>query len=91
MQLIFQGGTLQCLKDVLFVHEEDRFMYWEITHISNHWSNQETMRQYIDRLLAPLVRPTGWAYILALAVTSMHPDRTCMPSYCHAELHCALA
>lgn len=53
MQLIFQGSTPASIKDVAFVHDDARFLYWIVARSSNHWSNQETMQEYINLLLAP--------------------------------------
>ena len=48
--LIFQGKTVACHPSVT---EEATQARVHITHSENHWSNQETMRQYISDVLVP--------------------------------------
>jgi DDE superfamily endonuclease len=49
-QLIFQGTTVQC-HPPLTAAAEDAFVH--LTHSENHWSNQETMQQYIREVIVP--------------------------------------
>jgi hypothetical protein len=50
LQLIFQGKTSAC-HPPLTQAAKDAFVH--LTHSENHWSNQETMRQYITSVIIP--------------------------------------
>jgi len=50
LQLIFQGKTAACHPDVTPAATAARV---HITHSENHWSNQETMQQYVREVLVP--------------------------------------
>ena len=47
-QLIYQGKTSACLP---------RYSYddWHVTCTPNHWSNEDTMKEYIERIIIPYV------------------------------------
>ena len=48
IQLIYQGTTTRCHpKGVMFPSD------WHISCTSNHWSNEETMLEYIDKIIVP--------------------------------------
>ena len=49
-QLIYKGTTHRCLPTVQFPSG------WHITCSENHWSNESTMKAYIQRILLPYVR-----------------------------------
>jgi hypothetical protein len=49
-QLIFQGKTVACHPPLT---DASKAAHAHITHSANHWSNQETMRQYISEVLIP--------------------------------------
>ena len=49
-QVIYQGTTPRCLPNIEFPKA------WDITCTANHWSNEETMMQYIDKLLLPYIK-----------------------------------
>jgi hypothetical protein len=49
-QLIFQGKTAQCHPPQTAA-AKDAFVH--LTHSENHWSNQETMQQYIREVVVP--------------------------------------
>ena len=49
MQLIYGGKTDRCHPPVAFPDD------WNITHNENHWSNESTMLQYIQRIIVPFV------------------------------------
>ena len=52
-QLIYGGKTVRCHPTISFPHN------WVITHSSsNHWSNEETMLQYIRDVIVPFVDST---------------------------------
>jgi hypothetical protein len=50
LQLIFQGKTNACHPDVTPAATAARV---HITHSENHWSNQETMQQYVREVIVP--------------------------------------
>ena len=47
IQLVYQGKTKRCHPDYLFPPD------WHITHTPTHWSNEETMLEYIDKIIVP--------------------------------------
>ncbi len=52
LQLIFQGKTtVVVLKDPGAVAA--RAKGWHLTMSSNHWSNQQTMREFVDQVIMP--------------------------------------
>ena len=52
LQLIYGGKTARCHPEISFPHN------WVISHSSNHWSNEETMLQYIRDVIVPFVDST---------------------------------
>ena len=48
-QLVYQGKTDRCLPCVSFPSD------WSITCSPNHWSNEQTMRAYILKIIVPYV------------------------------------
>ena len=51
-QIIYEGKTTRCLPVVNFPSD------WHITFSVNHWSNEETMRDYIVKILIPYIQRT---------------------------------
>ncbi len=52
LQLIFQGKTIAVIpKDLGAVAA--RAKGWHLTMSSNHWSNQQTMKEFIDQVIVP--------------------------------------
>ena len=51
-QVIYIGKTSQCHPNVLFPDG------WHIWHSINHWSNQQTMLEYVDSILVPYLTKT---------------------------------
>ena len=49
VQLIYKGTTSRCHPKVLFLEA------WDIFHSKNHWSNEITMRRYIENIIVPFV------------------------------------
>ena len=49
-QLIYKGSTERCLPTTKFPND------WHITCNPNHWSNETTMIQYVERILLPYVK-----------------------------------
>ena len=48
-QLIYQGKTSACLPRYSFPDD------WHVTYTPNHWSNEGTMKEYIERIIIPYV------------------------------------
>ena len=48
-QIIYQGTTPRCLPKYDFPKN------WHITYSANHWSNEETMTEYVDNVLNPYI------------------------------------
>ena len=48
-QLIYQGKTSRCLPCVKFPNE------WHVTYSINHWSNEDTMKEYVENILVPYI------------------------------------
>ena len=77
MQLIFQGKTDQCHPPATPASREANV---NVTHSKNHWSNQETMQQwvtevlvaYAERKIASLNLPHDSHIILVLDVWAVH-------------------
>ena len=63
LQLIFQGKTNVCHPPVTAAATEARV---HLTHSENHWSNQETMQQYITAVLMPYAERCMLAHTLPL-------------------------
>ena len=51
-QLIYKGTTHRCLPTVVFPHS------WDITRTENHWSNENTMVQYMEKTIFPYIKKT---------------------------------
>ena len=49
IQLVYQGKTMKCLPKFQFPDG------WDITHTSNHWCNEYTMHQYINKVILPYI------------------------------------
>ena len=64
LQLIYQGTTPRCLpKNVPFPKD------WDITYTHNHWSNTDTMIDYVNNVILPYVTATR----KTLKLSSDHP------------------
>lgn len=48
-QIIYKGKTQKCLPTVLFPDS------WHITYTPNHWANEKTTEDYIEKILLPYV------------------------------------
>lgn len=46
-QLLYQGKTPKCHPEMLFPEG------WDVWHSENHWSNESTMKRYIDKIIVP--------------------------------------
>ena len=49
-QLIYKGTTKRCLSTVQFLSK------WHITHSHDHWANEQTMKDYIKKILLPYIK-----------------------------------
>lgn len=49
VQLIYKGTTPRCLPTVTFPQD------WHTTFSSNHWANESTMVDYVDKILVPYI------------------------------------
>ena len=47
VQLVYQGKTSRCLPKVNFPED------WHITYSASHWSNELTMKDYIQKIILP--------------------------------------
>ena len=50
LQIIYQGKTPRCLPSVKFPSN------WHITFSENHWSNEDTMYDYIMKIIIPYIQ-----------------------------------
>ena len=48
-QLIYQGTTPKCLPSIRFPAG------WDVTFSENHWSNESTMQDYLNKILFPYI------------------------------------
>ena len=48
-QLIYKGTTERCLPRIQFPKE------WHVTYGINHWANESTMVDYIEKILCPYI------------------------------------
>ena len=48
-QLLYQGKTPKCHPQISFPSG------WDVWHSENHWSNELTMKRYIDKIIVPFV------------------------------------
>ena len=52
-QLIYAGKTPRCHPSGISFPDD-----WNITHSGNHWSNEQTMLEFADKILIPYVKAT---------------------------------
>ena len=62
-QLIYQGKTNRCHPQVPIPEG------WDIWHSDNHWSNEETMKRYIEKIVIPFITQKREA----LELSNSHP------------------
>ena len=48
-QLIYKGTTTKCLPSVCFPRD------WHVIFTENHWSNENSMEDYLDKILLPYI------------------------------------
>ena len=80
LQLIFSGKTTDCHPPITSTVHNAKF---HITHSPNHWSNQETMQQYIKEIIVPYLQskiaqhnlPADSKAILVLDCWSVHKSK----------------
>ena len=51
--LIHKGKTCRCHPQLSFLQG------WDVWHTENKWSNEETMRRYIERIVVPFITKNG--------------------------------
>jgi len=49
-QIIYEGKTPRCLPNYEYPKK------WDVTHSANHWSNETTMKKYINDILLPCIK-----------------------------------
>ena len=49
IQMVYQGKTMKCLPKFQFPDN------WDVTYTSNHWCNEHTMHQYINKIILPYI------------------------------------
>ena len=49
LQFIYKGKTERCHPQVAFPKG------WDIWHSNNHWSNEVTMKRYIEKIIVPFI------------------------------------
>ena len=62
-QLNYKGKTSRCHPQVDFPEG------WDIWHSENHWSNEETMHRYIEKVIVPFIEKKR----IALKLPTIHP------------------
>ena len=58
-QVIFQGKTERCLpksRDAEVFMKDD--IHWHFTHTENHWASESTMKDFVNKILAPYFEKT---------------------------------
>jgi len=55
-QIIYQGKTEACLRWTRFPSD------WHVTHTPNHWANEVTTLDYIEKIILPYVSGEGIAH-----------------------------
>ena len=45
--LVYQGITKKCLPSITFPED------WDVTYSYNHWSNEDTMKSYLRKIIIP--------------------------------------
>lgn len=58
-QLIIQGKTDRTLQPMQALISEPKFAGWNFTYSENHWSNLETMKEFVSELLVPWCAPSN--------------------------------
>ena len=51
-QLIYVGKTIKCLPKYNFPSD------WQVTHTPKHWLDEDTMLQYLNKMIALFVKST---------------------------------
>ena len=60
LQIIYQGKTPQCLPSIKFPSS------WHITFSENHWFNEDTMHDYIMKIILLYIQPKRGSLKLAV-------------------------
>lgn len=64
VQLVYKGTTTRCLPSFQFPSD------WHATYSANHWSNEQTMVQYFEKIIFPYLAKKK----LELKLASDHPS-----------------
>ena len=48
-RLLYEGHTERCHPSFKFPED------WDIWHSSNHWSNEDTMLRYLEKVIVPFI------------------------------------
>lgn len=59
-QIVYQGKTNRCLPHVDFL------VGWHVTYSANHWCNEITMKDYLNKIILPYVKQTRKELMLAV-------------------------
>lgn len=59
-QIVYQGKTNRCLPHVDFP------VGWHVTYSANHWCNEITMKDYLNKIILPYVKQTRKELMLAV-------------------------
>ena len=75
-QLVYEGKTTRCLPHYTFPSR------WHVTYSANHWSNEDTMNEYLEHIILPYIRnkraqlklADNYPALLTFAMHCPHPD-----------------
>ena len=62
-QLLFKGTTTHCHPKVSFPNG------WDVWYSKNHWSSEDTMKQYLEKIIIPFVEQKR----ISLKLEQTHP------------------
>jgi len=71
-QLIYKGKTTKCHPDVKFPAG------WDIWHSDNHWSNKNTIKTYLEKIIIPFVNRKR----KELCLQDSHPTLAIYDGFC---------
>lgn len=56
VQLVYQGKTTKCLPTIDFPEQ------WHLAYTPNHWCNEDTMVDYLEKIFVPYVKSKSATY-----------------------------
>ena len=85
IQLVYQGKTVRCHPKYNFPDD------WHITHSPNHWSTEETLKDYLNEILFPYIDGVRASYELednyaALAISTTSKAKSLRISYNYSRI-----